>query len=135
MKKEETKPYVPSEEAETILNGYRLLDDDFMKIFFDQNFEATELILRIILNRNDIVVKTINSQKVEISPLLGGRNIVLDIFAMPWIRKTRTMTSRFKEPIGAQEEEGHDFTAQSLIQECWKQMTLFQSCVTHMSFS
>ncbi len=82
MKKEETKPYVPSEEAKTILNGYRLLDDDFMKIFFDQNFEATELMLRIILNRNDIVVKTINSQKVEISPLLGGRNIVLDIFAV-----------------------------------------------------
>ena len=33
--------------------------------------------LRIILNRKDIVVKTINSQKVEISPLLGKKAGIL----------------------------------------------------------
>ena len=29
--------YVPSKEAEAILDGYRLLDDNFMTLFFDQN--------------------------------------------------------------------------------------------------
>lgn len=74
--------YVPSKKVEEILNGYRLMDDDFMTLFFDQNFEATELLLNIILNRKDIKVKSMEVQKIEKNPLVGGRNVILDIFAI-----------------------------------------------------
>ena len=50
--------------------------------FFDQNFEATELLLNIILNRKDIKVKSIEVQKLEKNALVDGRNVILDIFAM-----------------------------------------------------
>lgn len=39
------------------LRGLRLIDDDFMNACFDDNIEGTELLLRIILNRQDIHVK------------------------------------------------------------------------------
>lgn len=42
--------YTPSKAAEEILDGYHLMDDNFMTLFFDQNFEATELLLNIILD-------------------------------------------------------------------------------------
>ena len=81
MAYEEAKTYVPSEKAATILDNYRLMDDDFMTMFFDQNFEATTLMLNIILNRTDIVVNKIEVQKIENSPTTSGRNVILDIFA------------------------------------------------------
>ena len=71
--------YTPSKEAEEILNGYRLMDDNFMTLFFDQNFEATELLLNIILNRTDIKVKSLEVQKTEKNASVDGRNIILDI--------------------------------------------------------
>ena len=74
--------YVPSKEAEAILDGYRLLDDNFMTLFFDQNFEATALMLNVILGRNDIQILRMEVQKVEKSPSADGRSVVLDIFAV-----------------------------------------------------
>ena len=44
------------------IKRFRLMDNAFMKVFFKDNYEATELLLRIILNKPDIVVKDI---KVE----------------------------------------------------------------------
>ncbi len=72
--------YVPSKKVEEILDSYRLMDDDFMTLFFDQNFEATELLLNIILNRKDIKVKSMEVQKIEKNPLVGGRNVILEHF-------------------------------------------------------
>ena len=57
--------YTPSKEAEEILDGYRLMDDNFMTLFFDQNYEATELLLNVILNRTDLKVKNLEVQKTE----------------------------------------------------------------------
>ena len=74
--------YSPSQEVVTILENYRLLDDDFMTLFFNQNFEATALLLDVILNRTDIVVKTIEVQKREANPVVDGRNVILDILAV-----------------------------------------------------
>lgn len=74
--------YVPSKEAEAILDGYRLLDDNFMTLFFDQNFEATALMLNVILGRNDIQIQRMEVQKVEKSPSADGRSVILDIFAV-----------------------------------------------------
>ena len=74
--------YTPSKKAEEILDGYRLMDDNFMTLFFDQNFEATELLLNIILNRTDIKVKSMEVQKTEKYASVDGRNVILDIFAI-----------------------------------------------------
>ena len=38
------------------IRGFRLLDDDFMTKCFEENIEATELVLRIVLNKPDIKV-------------------------------------------------------------------------------
>ena len=46
------------------IKKFRLMDDDFMNACFDGNIEATELILRIILNRQDINVTQVTTQKV-----------------------------------------------------------------------
>ena len=74
--------YTPSKEAEEILDGYRLMDDNFMTLFFDQNFEATELLLNVVLNRTDIKVKSMEVQKTEKNASVDGRNVILDIFAV-----------------------------------------------------
>lgn len=37
---------------EKIIKGLTLFDDDLMSRAFDQNIEATELLLRLILKRN-----------------------------------------------------------------------------------
>ena len=44
------------------IKNFRLLDDDFMTKCFENNIEATELVLRIILNNPDIRVKSVQTQ-------------------------------------------------------------------------
>ena len=61
------------------IRGFRLIDDVFMNACFDNNIEDTELILRIILNRPDISVKSVRTQQVMKN--LQGRDIWLDIDA------------------------------------------------------
>lgn len=73
--------YIPSKDIEEIVNGFRLLDDTFMTLFFDQNFEATTLLLNVLLERSDIQIKRMELQKVEKNPEVDGRNVTLDIFA------------------------------------------------------
>ncbi len=58
----------------------RLLDDDFMKIVFDNNIQATELLLNVIFNRYDIKVIKVTSQKEIKNP--SGRSVILDIYAI-----------------------------------------------------
>ena len=62
------------------IRRFRLIDNAFMKVFFKDNYEAAELLLRIILNKPDIKVKDI---KVE-SDLdnLEGRSVTLDVLAV-----------------------------------------------------
>ncbi len=62
------------------IRGFRLIDDDFMNACFDDNIEATELLLRIILDRPDIKVKSVKTQKLMKNLL--GRDIWLDIDAV-----------------------------------------------------
>ena len=61
------------------IRGFRLIDDDFMNACFDGYIEGTELLLRIILNKQDIHVKRVTTQKVMKNLL--GRDIWLDIDA------------------------------------------------------
>ena len=58
----------------------RLIDDDFMNVCFDDNIEATELLPRVILGRDDIAVKSVKAQAVRKN--LQGRDIWFDIDAV-----------------------------------------------------
>ena len=69
------------EEDLRILEGFRLLDDDFMTMVFEENIEATELLLNIILERDDLRVTRVVVQKEEKNPIAGKRTIKLDIYA------------------------------------------------------
>ncbi len=61
------------------IRGFRLIDDDFMNVCFDGNIEGAELLLKIILDKPDIVVEQVTTQKVMKNLL--GRDIWLDIDA------------------------------------------------------
>ncbi len=58
-----------------------LFDDDLMSMVFDGNNEATGLWLKIILKRDDIEIISVVGQREFQSPIVGGRNIRLDILA------------------------------------------------------
>ena len=62
------------------IRGLRLIDDDFLNICFDGYREGTELLIRIILNRDDIRVKQVQTQRQMKN--LVGRDVRLDIDAV-----------------------------------------------------
>ena len=64
-----------------IIDGLTLFDDDLMTLVFDKNIPATELVLRIILGR-EIHVISVEAQEEMRNPIVGGRNIKLDIHAI-----------------------------------------------------
>lgn len=65
--------------VEQIIDNLTLFDDDLMSMVFDENIPATELLLKIILERDDIQVISVVGQKELENPVVGGRNIRLDI--------------------------------------------------------
>lgn len=44
------------------LKSLRYMDDDFMTVCLADNFEGVELILRIVLGREDIKIRSIRTQ-------------------------------------------------------------------------
>ena len=62
------------------LKSLRYMDDDFMSVCLADNFEGVELILRIVLGRENIKIKSVRTQE----PLknLQGRSAVLDVHAI-----------------------------------------------------
>ena len=67
--------------VEQIVDDMDLFDDDLMSVVFDDNIEATELVLKIILKRDDIKVISVVGQREFQNPVVGGRDIRLDILA------------------------------------------------------
>ncbi|MCR5129217.1 MAG: PD-(D/E)XK nuclease family transposase [Lachnospiraceae bacterium] len=61
------------------IKEFRLIDDDFMNVCFDGNIEGVELLLRIILDKPDIVVEKVTTQKIMKNLL--GRDVWFDIDA------------------------------------------------------
>ena len=57
----------------------RYMDDDFFTVCLADNFEAAELILRIIL-RKEVTIKSIRTQ--EVLKNLQGRSAILDVHAV-----------------------------------------------------
>ncbi|MBD5355654.1 MAG: hypothetical protein HDR88_01430 [Bacteroides sp.] len=58
-----------------------LLDDNLMTLVFDRNTEATELLLNVILQRNDLKVLEVVAQREYKNPMPGGHSITIDIYA------------------------------------------------------
>ena len=67
------------------LKSLRYMDDDFMTVCLADNFEGVELILRIVLGREDIKIKSVRTQE----PLknLQGRSAILDVHAVDSTKK------------------------------------------------
>ena len=61
------------------IKALRLIDDDFMTICFDGYIEGAELLLKIILDRDDLKVSEVKAQKTLKN--LQGRDLRLDIYA------------------------------------------------------
>ena len=59
------------EELNKAIDDMTLFDDDLMSKVFDGNKEATELLLRIILERDDIKVLRVKGQVDMRSPYVG----------------------------------------------------------------
>ena len=62
------------------LRKFRLMDDDFMSKCFEDNIECTELVVQIVLNRDDLKIEQVHTQH-QIKNL-QGRSIILDIYAV-----------------------------------------------------
>ena len=62
-----------SKTAEDIIDELTLFDDDLMSLVFDKNIEATTLLLRIILQTEDIEVIEVTGQRELENPVVGGR--------------------------------------------------------------
>ena len=67
------------------LKSLRYIDDDFMTVCLADNYEGVELILRIVLGRKDITIKSVRTQE----PLknLQARSAILDIHAVDSTKK------------------------------------------------
>ena len=70
-----------SKDVVEIVSGLTLFDDDLMSRVFDNNIEATELLLRIIFKRPIKVVKAKGQEEIH-SYDIDGRTIRLDIMAV-----------------------------------------------------
>ena len=60
-------------------------DGDFMTVCLADNFEGVELILRIVLGRKDITVKSVRTQ--EPMKNLQWRSAILDVHAVDNMKK------------------------------------------------
>ncbi len=44
------------------LRKFRLMDDDFMSKCFEDNIECTDLVVNIVLDRNDLKIQQVRAQ-------------------------------------------------------------------------
>lgn len=86
------------------IKALRLIDDDFMSIFFDGYIEGAELLLRIILERDDLKVTEVKTQKQFKN--ISGRSVCLDIYASD--STGENMISRFREQTRVPLQGGQD---------------------------
>ena len=82
MRGEENRKEQKRQRVLKIIAGMRLLDDDLMTLVFDKNIPAAELLLKILLERDDLKVKEVIAQRVYKNPMKEGRSIKLDIYVV-----------------------------------------------------
>lgn len=68
------------EENLRLLAGFRLIDDDFMTAFFEDNLVCTELVLRIVLDMPELVVVEVHTQ-VHAANQPADRAVRMDVVA------------------------------------------------------
>ena len=68
-----------TKELNKAIDDLNLFDDDLMSLVFSNNIPATELLLKIILERDDIKVVRSKGQEEMKSPFQDGRSIRIDI--------------------------------------------------------
>lgn len=56
------------------LRGFRPIDDDFMRCLFKNNIPLAELVLRIITDKQDLVITDSQTQK-DMKRLAGARSV------------------------------------------------------------
>ena len=80
---EEEKFYDENQKKQVnkIVDDMTLFDDDLMSHVFDKNIEATELVLGIILGENIRVISVTGQDELK-NPIVGGRDITLDVHAI-----------------------------------------------------
>lgn len=61
------------------LQAFRPMDDDFMRCLFKNNIPLAELVLRIITDKQDLVITDCQTQK-DMKRLAGARSICLDAY-------------------------------------------------------
>ena len=81
MEKKKKKDTVEQTEINRIIDNMTLFDNDLMSLVFDKNVPATELILRIILER-PVKVISVKGQVEKKNPNPDGRSITIDIEAI-----------------------------------------------------
>lgn len=64
---------------EKTIDNLTLFNNTLMQKVFDKNIAATEYLIKTILKRKDIKVIEVKGQYDMQSPLIGGRNVTLDI--------------------------------------------------------
>ena len=74
-----SKEQLHREDLERIAK-YRPLDDDFMRELFRDNMPLTEMVLRIITGKQDLVVTSQETQ-YDLNQIAGARSLCLDVFA------------------------------------------------------
>ena len=62
------------------IQSYRIIDDMFMNLFFDEDNDVTAFVLRIILKMPDLKVTSTKVQRIIENP--NGRSIKLDVHAI-----------------------------------------------------
>lgn len=87
MKKQNTKVElensIRTEEdvVERLIDNLTLFDDDLMSRVFERDIKATELVLSIVLGRPIQVVSVVGQDELK-NPIVGGRNITVDIHSI-----------------------------------------------------
>lgn len=67
--------------VDEVVDDLTLFDDNLMSRVFDNNIEATELLLRIILGKNIKVISVVGQDEMK-NHDVNGRNITLDVHAI-----------------------------------------------------
>ncbi len=62
------------------IKSFKLMDDTYMNAFFNSQPELVQFVLRIIMNKEHLIVKSVQTQK----PLknIQGRSLTLDVHAV-----------------------------------------------------
>ena len=66
-------------QTKKLIQQFRLIDDDFMRVCLQNNKPAVQLILRIILGKPNLEVQKLETQKE--AKKLAGRSVRFDVWA------------------------------------------------------